>query len=57
MKKMTQLNNQNIINLALQSMSSCRDIFKQKFYPYEDIPTNEAEKVINYYQSERALGH
>ena len=57
MKKMTQLNNQNIINLALQSMSSCRGMFKQKFSHYEDMPTNEAKKVINHYQSERALGH
>ena len=57
MKKMTQFNNQNIINWALQSMSSCRGMFKQKFSHHEDMPPNEAEKVINHYQSVRALGH
>ena len=57
MKKMTQLNNQNIINMALQSMSSYRGRFKQEFPHYEDMPTNEAQKVINHHQSKRALGH
>jgi len=42
---------------ALRSMSSGRGMFKQEFSHYEDMPTNEAEKVINHYQSERALGH
>ena len=42
---------------ALRSMSSGRGMFKQEFSHYEDMPINEAEKVISHYQSERALGH
>ena len=42
---------------ALRSMSSGQGMFKQEFSHYEDMPSNEAEKVISHYQSKRALGH
>ena len=42
---------------ALRSMSSGQEMFKQEFSHYEDMPSNEAEKVISHYQSKRELGH
>ena len=54
---MKEYSTKNIINLALRSMSSGRGMFKQEFSHYEDMPTNEAQKVINHHQSKRALGH
>ena len=49
---MTQLNNQNSVKFECG-----RGMFKQKFFHYEDIPVNEAKKVINHFQTERALGN
>jgi elongation factor G len=41
---------------ALRAMSSGRGLFKQEFSHYEDMPSNESQKVISAYQSSREQG-
>ena len=41
---------------ALKSMSSGRGMFTQDFSHYEDMPHNEAEKVIGSWEESRAAG-
>ena len=37
-------------------MSSGRGMFSQEFSHYEDMPHNEADKIIKAYESSRAAG-
>jgi len=39
---------------ALKSMTSGRGMFTQDFSHYEDMPHNEAKKVITEYESSRS---
>ena len=41
---------------ALKSISSGRGMFTQEFSHYEDMPHNEADKIIKAYESARASG-
>jgi len=41
---------------ALKAMSSGRGMFSQEFSHYEDMPHNEAEKVISTWETARAAG-
>tara|TARA_B100000945_G_scaffold321538_1_gene336757 strand:- start:4843 stop:6936 length:2094 start_codon:yes stop_codon:yes gene_type:complete len=41
---------------ALKAMSSGRGMFSQEFSHYEDMPHNEAEKVISTWEKARAAG-
>ena len=41
---------------ALKSMSSGRGMFSQEFSHYEDMPHNEAGRIIKAYESSRAAG-
>ena len=41
---------------ALKAMSSGRGMFNQEFSHYEDMPPNEAQKVISTWESARAAG-
>ena len=41
---------------ALKAMSSGRGMFTQEFSHYQDMPPNEAQKVISIWETARAAG-